>query len=348
MGISLSSLAAAVANEGGVGVIATVGIGQQEPDGRSNFVEANKRALAREIRKARNITSGIIGANVMMALSDHAEHIETCIREEVDIVFLGAGLPIRLSPRIPLNDLNHIHTKVVPIVSSARAVDTIFKFWWKHYSYVPPAVVIEGPLAGGHLGFSREQISTSGYELERLVPDVLTAIAPWEERSGHHVAVVAGGGVYDGVDIDRLFRIGAEGVQMGTRFVTTFECDASEDFKRAYVECSRDDLVIIDSPVGLPGRAIRNAFVNAVSRSQRRPFHCPYKCLKPCDNKTAPYCIADALVNARDGDVANGIVFAGANAYRSNAITSVAEVCGQLRRDYAEAAGRGTLPRSRS
>jgi NAD(P)H-dependent flavin oxidoreductase YrpB (nitropropane dioxygenase family) len=337
VGVSLSGLASAVANEGGIGVIATAGIGMLEPDFSTNFKEANKRALRKEIRKTREMTDGIIGVNIMMVLSDVDDLVLIAVDEAVDVVLLGAGLPLINPETLPLDRLRKISTKTVPIVSSARAAKIIFQYWARKYDHVPDAVVVEGPLAGGHLGFKKEQINDPGYRLEKILPEVISAIRVFEQQFNKSIPVIAAGGIYTGADIHRFIQLGAQGVQMATRFVATYECDASIEFKEAYVKCMEDDLVIIDSPVGLPGRAIRNKFINDVSAGMKKPFRCPWKCLKTCDFRKVPYCIALALTEAKKGKLEDGFVFAGANAFRVDKIVTVKELIGTLVAEYEKA-----------
>jgi len=209
--------------------------------------------------------------------------------------------------------------------------------WQKHYYRVPDAVVVEGPLAGGHLGFKKEQINDPDYTLEKILPEVISTIKPFEQRFNKNIPVIAAGGVYTGADIYKYFNLGAQGVQMATRFVATYECDASAEFKDAYIKCSKEDLVIIDSPVGLPGRAIRNRFLEEIESGNKIPFKCPWQCLKTCDIRTSPYCIARALTNAKNGHLEEGFAFAGANAYRIDKIISVKELFKTLMMEYEKA-----------
>ena len=334
VGISLSSLTSAVANEGGIGVIATAGIGQFEPDWYTNYNEANKRALRREIRKAKAKTTGIIGVNIMLALSDFDELVQCAVDEGVNVLFLSAGLPIGLPKTLPLDRLGELATKFVPIVSSARAAKIIFRGWEKRYNHLPDAVVVEGPLAGGHLGFKKEQINDPDYALEKILPDVVSVIEPYQEKFSKSIPVIAAGGIYTGEDIYKFMQLGAQAVQMGTRFVATYECDASMEYKEIYLKCKKEDIVIIDSPVGLPGRAIQNKFLEAVSSGVKMPFKCPWKCLRTCDFKNARYCIGLALTNAKKGDLENGFAFAGANAYLVDKIISVKELIETLVGEY--------------
>lgn len=334
IGISMSGLASAIANEGCIGVIATADIGMNEPDFSSNFLEANIRALRKEIRKARELTKGILGVNIMVALTNFADLVKTAVEEGIDIIFSGAGLPLNLPEFLH----GTAKTKLVPIVSSGRAAGIIARKWSEKFDLIPHAVVVEGPKAGGHIGFKVEMINDPAHSLEKLVPEVLQALKPYEEKYQRTVPVIAAGGIYTGADIYRFLKLGASGVQMATRFVTTYECDASDKFKQTYIDSKEEDMVIIKSPVGLPGRAIKNTFIEEVSRGQRKPFKCPYHCLKTCDFKNAPYCISFALINAQRGNLSHGFAFAGANAFRAERIYSVKEVIESLVKEYEEAA----------
>jgi nitronate monooxygenase len=338
VGISLSNLATAVANEGGIGVISATGIGMLEPDFKNNFGEANKRALRREIAKARKITRGIIGVNIMVALTDYSDLLQVAVEEGADAVFIGAGLPLRV-PEVLLGDgVGKVRTKVVPIVSSARTARVIFQYWQKHFGRIPDAVVVEGPLAGGHLGYSKEQINNPAHQLEKILSEVIPVVKPYEHNSDTTIPVIAAGGIFTGADILRFIRLGAQGVQMATRFVATHECDASIEFKEAYVKCKKEDLIIIDSPVGLPGRAIQNKFLKDVSLGKKMPYECGWQCLKTCDFKSSTYCICSALTNAKNGNLEKGFAFAGANAYRVDSIISVKELINILSSEYEQAA----------
>ena len=337
VGISLSGLAAAVANEGGIGVISATGIGMLEPDFNKNIGEANKRALRREIARARQMTKGIIGVNIMVALTDYFDLLEIAVEEGVDLVFIGAGLPLRMPEALLGAVSGKARVKLVPIVSSARSAKVIFQYWQKHFGRVPDAVVVEGPLAGGHLGFKREHINDPDYRLEKILPEVISVVKPYAQNSDVGIPVIAAGGIFTGADIYKFIQLGAQGVQMATRFVGTHECDASMEFKEAYLKCKKEDLVIIDSPVGLPGRAIQNQFLSDVSLGKKVPYVCSWHCLKTCDIENSPYCICIALTNAKKGNLEKGFAFAGANAYRVDSIISVKELIDILSREYEQA-----------
>jgi nitronate monooxygenase len=333
VGISLAKLSSAVAQEGGIGVIGTAMIGMNEPDIYSNAREADIRALKKEIRSARSMTKGILGVNIMVALTNYADLVETSIAEGIDIIFVGAGLPLDL----PKYLVNGSKTKLVPIISSDRAARIICKKWLSNFNYLPDGFVVEGPMAGGHLGFKHEQINDPDFALENIVPQVIAAVKPFIEAHAEDIPVIAAGGVYTGADIHKYLKMGAAGIQMGTRFVATHECDASEGFKQAFVDAKAEDLVLIKSPVGLPGRAIRSQFTEDIDSGIRKPFKCPYHCIKPCDYKKSPYCISFALISARKGNMKNGFAFAGANAYRVDEIVSVKTLIESLLQEYRSA-----------
>lgn len=333
IGISLSGLASAVANQGGVGVISAAGIGMTEKDYQSNYLEANIRALRKEIQKAREMTKGILGVNIMVAMSNFEDMVKTAVEEGIDVIFAGAGLPLNL-PQL-LNKSGH--TKIVPIVSSGRAARIIARRWADKYDYTPDAIVVEGPMAGGHLGFSEEQIDDREYALENLVADVIHEMKPFEDAAAHAIPVIAAGGIYTGEDIYKFMQLGAAGVQMATRFVTTDECDASDAFKNTYINAQKEDIGIIKSPVGLPGRAIINSFIEDLRSGTRKAFSCPFHCIRTCDYMISPYCISVALMNAKKGLLKSGFAFAGANAYRTDKIITVKALIDSLRQEYLSA-----------
>ncbi len=339
IGISLSGLASAVANEGGIGVIAAAMIGLHESDICSNFKEANIRALRKEIRKAREATEGILGVNIMVALTNFADMVRTSIEEGIDIIFAGAGLPLDL----PKYLTDGVKTKLVPIISSARAAKAICKRWLLRFDILPDAVVVEGPRAGGHLGFNAAQLQSPDFALEKLIPEVLEAVTVFEEEHNVEIPVIAAGGIYNGADIHKFLQLGAAGVQMATRFVATHECDADIRFKQSYIDARKEDLVIIESPVGMLGRAIRNRFIDDVEEGRKKPFKCPYHCIISCNCSDSPYCIALALVNAKRGNLKRGFAFAGENAYRVDRIVSVKELISSLLDEYSRASSFGPV-----
>ena len=334
VGISLSSLAGAVANAGGIGVISVAGLGIDDPDYKKKPLETNIQALKKEIKKARDIAKKIIGVNIMVALTDYAEIVKTAISEEIDIIFAGAGLPLDLPKYLKPEK----KTMLVPIVSSAKAAKAIMKRWMAKYNYTPDAFVVEGPKAGGHLGFSKEQIDDESYQLEKLVPQVVDEVKIYEDTYHKTIPIIAAGGIYTGEDIYKIMKLGASGVQLGTRFVATNECDASTEFKDAFIACEKEDLTIISSPVGLPGRAINNTFIEDSVKGLKHPFTCPYHCIITCKHKESPYCIAFALINAKKGNLKNGFAFAGSNTYRVKELLSVDTLMKTLEEEYEAAA----------
>lgn len=339
IGVSLSGLAAAVANQGGVGVIAAAGIGMLEYDGSQNYLEANIRALREEIRKARAMTKGIIGVNIMVALSNFVDMVKTSIDEGVDAIFVGAGLPLDLPGYLTKTS----RTKLIPIISSAKAARVIIRRWYEKFSYLPDAFVVEGQKAGGHLGFKPEQLGDPDFSLEKIIAEVVAEVGIYEEMYHKKIPVIAAGGIYTGEDIYKMMTLGASGVQMATRFVTTEECDASMDFKNTYINAKKSDIGIIRSPVGMPGRAIINSFIDKVNLGKKVPFTCPYHCIVTCDYKKSPYCIAIALINAQRGHLKNGFAFAGLNAFRAKKIVTVQAVFDSLKREYSRAVHKFSL-----
>jgi nitronate monooxygenase len=324
--VSLARLVAAVANEGGIGTIAAVGLGDIETS-KLNFERACREALSYEIRRAKGLTKGPIAVNILGVLSNARDLIETAVREGIKFIVSGASLPLRLPEMTEDPSVN-----LVPIISSGRAADIVLRTWDKRYRRTADAVILEGPLAGGHLGFSIEQLQEpERYALALLLPEVLAAVKPFEDKYGRKIPVIAAGGIYTGTDIARMLEAGASGVQMATRFVCTPECEVAPEFKSAYLEAREEDIVIIKSPVGLPGRAIRNRFLRRLEAGEREKIKCPYQCLATCNVAEARYCIALALVNAYQGNMEKGLVFCGQNAYRCDRIVSVHDLIAELK-----------------
>jgi len=333
VGISLNGLASAVANEGGIGVISCAGLGLIYRHTAKDYMEACICGLKEEIRKAKEKSSGIIGVNIMMALTNFSDMVKTAISEKADIIFAGAGLPMDL----PKYRTEGCTTKLVPIVSSARAARIICEKWKTLYDYLPDLVVVEGPKAGGHLGFKTNQIEDENFSIENLIPDVVKEVAVFEEKYKQEIPVVAAGGIYTGEDMYNIMQLGAKGVQIASRFVTTNECDADIKFKNSYIKAENNDVEIIQSPVGMPGRALKGDFLDKVKLGLTRPKSCPYNCLHTCDYKVVPYCIIVTLYNAYRGDMQKGYAFAGSNAYLSTKISSVKEVIDDLKVHFESA-----------
>lgn len=330
VGISIAGLASAVSNAGGLGVISAAGMDLlYQSQGRKD-IESNAQAVREEIRRARAMTQGPLGINIMVALSDYAQVVKAAVEEGIDVIFSGAGLPLSL-PELAKGS----KTKLVPIISSAKAAKTIARWWQDKHQYVPDAFVLEGPLAGGHLGFKVDQLEDPAFSLEALLPQVLavrdTLINAWGQRP----PIIVGGGIFHGSEMKAFLKRGADAVQMATRFVATEECDADPAFKQAYVDCRAEDIVITQSPVGLPGRAIGNTFLAAVKRGEKHPTHCPFHCISTCKQEESPYCISLALLSACKGRLHQGFAFIGAKGHLVKEVVSVAQLFETLAAEYA-------------
>ncbi|WKY46484.1 nitronate monooxygenase family protein [Eubacteriaceae bacterium ES3] len=329
IGVSLSSLAGTVSKFGGLGVLSGVEMGYAEPDYKKNPKLANRRALEKHFSRAKEIAENRpIGINIMVALSQYEEIVKNAVQTGVDIIFAGAGLPLTL-PDLTRDSM----TKIAPIISSKRVAKLILKHWWRHYEAIPDAIVLEGPLAGGHLGFKREELlpeSLKNLSLTKIIPGVLEEIKAYEDKIGRAIPLIAGGGIITAGDVKAVIDAGASAVQLGSRFVATNECDASAAFKQTMIDASKEDIIIIDSPAGLPGRAIKNDFLEDVKKGLKHPKNCPMNCLKTCDYKTTPYCIGMALIAGQEGDLENGYVFSGANADQIHEIISVEALMDEL------------------
>ena len=351
VGISLHKLAGAVAASGGMGLISTAQIGFREPDFKTNFVEANLRAIRREMQKAREIApKGAIGFNIMVATKHYDLWVKEAIKSGADAIVSGAGLPVRL-PEYAQAAYEEMKAglveavkkvKLAPIVSSAKSAQVICRLWDRKYKQVPDFVVVEGPLAGGHLGFSREELTEYGADTKNVpetydqeaydkeVRSIMEVVKTYEEKYQKHIPVVTAGGIYTHEDVKHQFELGAEGVQVATRFVTTEECDAPDAYKQAYINAKKEDIVITQSPVGMPGRAILNPFLKQIKEGIRPAIKTCFQCLEHCDIKTIPYCITQALVNAAEGDEDHALLFCGSNAYRAEKIEKVDDVMKEL------------------
>ena len=327
VGVSLSSLAGAVAAEGGIGVISTAQIGYRESDFDTDPIGANLRAIGKEIQKARLIAKdGILGVNIMVATRKYEAYVKAAVEAGIDLIISGAGLPMEL-PKL----VGNAKTKLAPIVSSVKSAQVIMRYWWKKYARLPDAVIIEGPLAGGHLGFQREQLD----DIEALHYDeeVRQSIRKVGETAAEHdteIPVIMAGGIYTRADMEHYLEMGADGVQVATRFVTTYECDASDAYKQSYIDAKKEDIVIVQSPVGMPGRAILNPFMKK-AKEGRIPHEKCHLCISTCKPDETPYCITDALVNAVKGKIEDGLLFCGANAYRATKLEHVKDIMDEFR-----------------
>ena len=331
VGVSLSGLASAVANEGGVGVISCAGLGLIYHKSPGDYLSKCIYGLKEELRKAKEKTKGVVGVNIMVALTNYADMVKTSIAEKVDVIFAGAGLPFDLPSYLTPDS----ETKLVPIVSSPRAAKIICDKWKNNYNYLPDAIVVEGPKAGGHLGFKVDQISDENYSLEHIVPEILQVASQYESEK--KIPVIVAGGISTGEDILHFMEMGVSGVQMGTIFVTTEECDASPEFKKVFVDAREEDLRIIQSPVGMPGRAIDGEFIKSVSEGKEVPKSCPFHCIKTCNYEKSPYCIVQALYQAARGNLKKGYAFSGMNVHLTQKISSVREVIANLKAEFSKA-----------
>lgn len=327
VGISLGGLAGAVAKAGGLGVISAAQIGFREPDFEQNPYEANLRAIGKEYQMAREIApEGVIGFNIMVALQHYREYVMEAARVGADIIISGAGLATELPEYV-----KGFTTKIAPIVSGERAARVLLKLWDKKYQTTADMVVIEGPLAGGHLGFSREEVEKYTREsYEDTIVSILQVVKEYGEKYGRKIPVVIAGGIDTAQKVKHAFELGADGVQVASPFVATQECDAADGFKQAYIESRKEDIQLVSSPVGMPGRAIRNGFIERVDAGIKEPVTKCYGCLKNCKPAEIPYCITKALITSAKGDRDNGLVFCGANTYRIKEITTVEKVMENL------------------
>ncbi|BCN32426.1 NAD(P)H-dependent flavin oxidoreductase [Anaeromicropila herbilytica] len=326
VGISRCNLAGAVAKEGAIGIISTAQIGYDEEDFDKNPIKANLRAIDKHINKAKEISGGgIVGVNIMVATNQYEEYVKTAAKSGADLIISGAGLPVSLPELV-----KGYTVKIAPIVSSQKATSVILKMWDRKYNTTADLIVIEGPLAGGHLGFSPNQLEDiEALNYDEEIKKIIEYKKEFEEKYNKKIPVVVAGGITTREDIKHYLALGADGVQIATRFVPTLECDASMEYKMAYINSNKEDIVITKSPVGMPGRAIRNPFINQASQG-RIPVDRCFNCLEHCNPKETPYCITKALINAVKGDLEHGLIFCGARAYEQNKITTVKEVIDEL------------------
>lgn len=327
VGVSRSSLAGAVAAEGGIGIISTAQIGYDEEGFEKDQAGCNRIAIKKHIKRAKEIAGGkgLVGVNIMVALKHYKEHVQEAVKAGADVIISGAGLPMDLPKLVGENV-----TKIAPIVSSKRAAQLILKMWAHRYNRTADFIVVEGPKAGGHLGFSKEQlqdIDKLGYDQE--IRDIIECKKDYEEKFQRKIPVIVAGGIFDRKDIEHVMKLGADGVQIASRFVATEECDASDAYKQAYIQAEKKNIQIIQSPVGMPGRALRNEFIKGLETA-RKPITKCYNCLEKCDPRTVPYCITKALIEAVQGNVENGLIFCGENVDRIHEMTTVHDLMNEL------------------
>lgn len=324
VGISLHKLAGAVASCGGIGIISTAQIGFRHEGFDDKPIETNIKAIAEEIEKAREIADGgIIGVNIMVATRDYDRYVRAAVDAGVDLIISGAGLPMNLPELAHGSD-----TKLAPIVSSVKSAQVIFKYWKKKYDRLPDLVVIEGPMAGGHLGFSMDKLESymSGeLDYDEEIRGIIKYVKEQADENGTDIPVVTAGSIYTRQDAEHAFMLGADGVQMATRFVTTYECDAHDAYKQAYIDAQKSDITLVNSPVGMPGRAINNDFLRRAKQG-RMPHGKCHTCVSTCKPAETPYCITDALVNAAEGKTKDALLFCGVNAYRADKLEHVCDI----------------------
>ena len=349
VGVSLSSLAGAVAKAGGIGIISTAQIGFKDQDFGKNPMAANLRAIHSELKKAREkAPQGILGFNIMVATKEYASYVKEAVKAGADVIISGAGLPIDMPKFVAEAEIENggsekkeRRTMIAPIVSSVKSALVICRMWDRKYHTAPDFVVVEGPCAGGHLGFSREQLTELGADTDHVaetfdepaydkeVRGIIETVKSFAEKYKKHIPVITAGGVFDHKDVLHQFALGAEGVQAATRFVTTEECDADIAYKEAYINAKEEDIVIVKSPVGMPGRAIKNKFLERVAQGPVKVERC-FRCLEHCNPAETPYCITKALINAAEGKIDEALLFCGSNAYRCEKIETVPEVMAAL------------------
>lgn len=334
VGVSLSGLAGAVMKQGGMGVISAAHPGYRKKDFWIDSLRCNIEAIHEEVHKAKQLAqgNGLCGVNIMVATHHYEEYVKAAVEAGADAIISGAGIPLDL-PRYVKDET----VLLAPIVSSAKLARLIVKAWDRHAKRIPDFIVIEGSLAGGHLGFSYEQLQTNTCETtQEILQGVLQEIKPYEEEYGRSIPVFVAGGIYDGSDIAHMLHLGASGVQMGTRFIVTKECDAHPAYKEAFLKATQEDIQLVSSPAGLPGRAIITPFTKQIQEARVPATHC-IGCMKPCIPSTTPYCISEALIHAVQGDLEHGLVFSGTNANRLHEMTTVPKLIAELMKELEEA-----------
>lgn len=322
VGVSLSNLAGNVAKCGGIGIISTAQIGFKEEGFDTHPIETNLKAIEKHIKRAKEIAEGgIVGVNIMVATKKYEEYVKAAVKAGADLIISGAGLPARLPEFVEKSK-----TKIAPIVSSIKSATIICRLWDRKYKRCPDMVVIEGPKAGGHLGFSYEELNQiTREEYEEEIKGIIEVVKEYRRKYNCQIPVVAAGGIYDAKDMKHVMKLGVDGVQVATRFVTTYECDASEAYKQAYIDAKKEDIEIVKSPVGMPGRAIRNEFIEKTEAGKMKLTKC-HQCLERCNQKDIPYCITDALINAVKGKLSEGLIFCGENAWKAKKLEHVSDI----------------------
>ncbi len=336
VGISWDRLAGTVSREGGLGVISSVGTGYYQDEAFADKIVAgkpyealnfySKKALVEIFKNARKICADApLGCNVLYAINDYGRVVRDACEAGADAIITGAGLPTNM----PEFTADFPDVALIPIVSSAKALKIICKRWTQRYNRLPDAVIVEGPKSGGHQGFTYEQCFEEAYQLENLIAPIKEEIKKWGD-----FPLIAAGGIWDKKDIDKMMALGADGVQMGTRFIATHECDAHQNFKEVLLQTKEEDIKLLKSPVGYPARGVRTKLIEMVEKREGPAIKCISNCVAPChrgeEAKVVGYCIADRLSDAYLGNKETGLFFTGSNGYRINEIISVKELMHKL------------------
>lgn len=332
VGVSMGGLAGAVAAEGAMGTLSTADAGWNEPDFAAHPQQANLRALRREVQRAKRLAAGagLVAVNAMVATRQYADSVRTALEAGADAIVSGAGLPLEL-PALA----EGFEALLAPIVSGPRAAQLICRTWAKRYGRVPDFVVLEGCQAGGHLGFEEaDLLSGRCTPLSRLIPEVLAALRPFEEKFGRAIPLFCAGGVATGAEMVRCTRLGAAGAQLATRFIATEECDAGQGYKDVLLAARPEDLRIIHSPVGMPGRAVNSPLVQRLAAGMRQPpAHCS-GCIKSCRPAETPFCITHALIEAVKGNWEEGLFFSGSRVDLVDRMRTVPDLIDELMKEW--------------
>lgn len=332
VGVSMGGLAGAVAAQGAMGTLSTADAGWNEPDFAAHPQQANLRALHREVQRAKRLAAGagLVAVNAMVATRQYADSVRTALEAGADAIVSGAGLPLEL-PALA----EGFEALLAPIVSGPRAAQLICRTWAKRYGRVPDFVVLEGCQAGGHLGFEEaDLLSGRCTPLSRLIPEVLAALRPFEEKFGRAIPLFCAGGVATGAEMARCTRLGAAGAQLATRFIATEECDAGQGYKDVLLAARPEDLRIIHSPVGMPGRAVNSPLVQRLAAGMRQPpAHCS-GCIKSCRPAETPFCITHALIEAVKGNWEEGLFFSGSRVDLVDRMRTVPDLIDELMKEW--------------
>lgn len=331
IGVSLANLSGNVSLNGALGVISAANPGYKKDKFEKDSINCNIEAIKEEIAKAKQISNNqLIGINIMCATNNYEDYVKASINANVDIIISGAGLPLQLPEYTKGSDVLK-----APIISSGKALNVLLQYWDKHFNETADMIIIEGSKAGGHLGFKVNDLENDTCNtLDNILEDVLKIKSLYEQKYHQKIYVFVAGGIFDGQDIAHYIKKGANGVQMATRFIATKECDAHYNFKKSIIDAEKEDIMLVKSPTGYPGRAIKNKFSLSCYHQDNR-MNC-INCLKMCDKKNPVYCISDALIKAVSGDVDHGLVFCGSNAYKVKEIIPVKQLIDELVKESEE------------